>query len=124
MRTIRFWQRNPEGSSRPILSPDEISVSGERYHRESIEQLILTHAAGKLHWKTSAHLDRDLENKQDKFAVQVLVEGQRVGYIHRDHCKKVWNVIGSQGTNLECSIRWNGEPSNGVYAVKLFPSLW
>lgn len=120
---MRMWQRKLSGSSRPILSPVDISVSGERYHKEAIEQIILTHASGKLHWKTTAHLDRDIENKQDKFAVQVLVQGQRVGYIHRDHCKKVWQVIGPQGTNLECSIRWNGEPLNGVYAVKLFPSL-
>jgi hypothetical protein len=120
---MRIWRRKPEGPSRPILSPVEISVSGERYHKEAIEKIILSHAAGKLHWKTTAQLCRDLENSQDKFAVQILVQGHRVGYIHRDHCKKVWQAIGPQGTNLECSIRWNGEPSNGVYAVKLFPSL-
>lgn len=118
-----MWQRKHAGSSRQILSPVEISVSGERYHKEAIEQIILTHAAGKLHWKTTAHLDRELENNQDKFAVQILVQGQRVGYIHRDHCKEVWQAIGPQGTTLECSIRWNGEPLNGVYSVKLFPAL-
>jgi len=124
MFEMSLWNKKTVATSRLILSPDEISVSGERYHKQTIEHLILTHGQGKLHWRTTAHLSPDHHNEVDKHAVQILVEGQRVGYIHRDHCEKVWRLIGPHGIILECSIRWNGQPSNGVYDVKLFPLLW
>lgn len=120
---MRFRPFSSATKSSPILSPDQITVSGERYHNSTIEKLIKEHGQGKLTWRTTAKITREITNEIDPFAVQVLVDGQRVGYIHRDHCKSVWGIIGDAGLALECSVRWNGEPTNGVYDVKLFPPL-
>lgn len=107
----------------PLISPDELSVTGERHYKESIEHLIRTHAGGKLVWRTIAVLSRDTKNEFAKFAVEIQVDGHRIGYIHRDHCERVWQLIGPNGIQLDCCIRWNGEPSHGVYDVKLFAPL-
>jgi hypothetical protein len=120
---MQLWWKKTSPNSRPILSPDEISVSGERYHKHTIEKLILEYGGGRLNWRTNARLSRDLDNPKDQYAIEILVQGERIGYIHRDHCEKIWKQIGTHGVAIECSIRWNGEPTNGVYDVKLFPPL-
>lgn len=63
------------------------------------------------------------DNDSDPHAVGVVVDGFRVGYIARAHSKAVAEAIGERPVELRCVINWNGEVTNGIYRVKLFPDL-
>lgn len=80
-------------------------------------------AEGRLQHRCTASIRREVDNSSDSHAVAVMVDDVRVGYIARAHSEAVAEVIGDQTVELKCIINWNGEINNGIYRVKLFPSL-
>jgi hypothetical protein len=74
-----------------------------------------------LKWDCFAELRPEPTNAFDKNAIEVLVEGKRVGYIAKNHARKVKTYL-REGLRLECTIFWNGDPDDGFqfYTVQLF----
>lgn len=52
-----------------------------------------------------------------------LAPTSRVGYIARAHSAAVAGILGDSTVDVKCVINWNGEITNGIYRVLLFPTL-
>ena len=104
-----------------FLNSEHIGVSGERYCGDDIRTLLATHAGGRLEYRCTAVLRREITNERDPHAVEVLVHGVRVGYIAKATSDVVASKIGDREVDLKCVIHWNGEMPIGIYHVKLFP---
>lgn len=96
-------------------------VSGERHHADAIRRVVTGHGGGRLEYRCDATLVREPANPHDPHAVEVVVHGERVGYIARVVSETVASRIGDLHVRLDCVIHWNGEVENGIYHVKLFP---
>ena len=117
-----FFRRRTNGRRIDFL-PEELVVTGERHHGANIERILQANAEGRLEYRCTARLLRERDNESDPNAVAVMVDDVRVGYIARTHSSSVASELENRGNELKCIIRWNGEHSNGIYRVKLFPTF-
>lgn len=108
-------------SAHVVLEAFDIGVSGERHYEQSIQRILNEHGGGRLECQCKAAIRRDLGNESDPNAVEVTVHGLRVGFISGVTSEKVARKIQDRTVELDCVINWNGETSNGIYHVKLFP---
>lgn len=99
----------------------EIGVSGERHYGENIRELLCEHGGNGLEYRCTATIRREVDNPADEHAIEVVVHGRRVGYISKKSSASVAERIKKRSVELECVVSWNGEISNGIYHVKLFP---
>lgn len=104
-----------------MLDSLEIGVSGERHYGENIRELLREHGGSSLEYKCTATIRREVDNHVDEHAIEVVVHGRRVGYISKRSSAVVAKRIDQRSVELECVVSWNGETSNGIYHVKLFP---
>ena len=104
-----------------VLEAIDIGVSGERHHGEEIRRILSEQHAGKLEYRCTATIRRDRTNAVDEHAVEVVVHGLRVGYISQKSSQRVAERIVDRSVELQCVVSWNGETTNGIYHVKLFP---
>ena len=98
-------------------------MTGERHHAADIRHILTSESGGNLDFKCEARLVPEPDNAADPNAVAVIVHGRRVGYIAAEAAPRVGAEIGDDEVVLKCIIRWNGEVDNGIYRVKLFPTI-
>jgi len=106
-----------------VFFPGDLTVVGERHHGAEIRRLLSDRAGGSLDHRCEAHLCREPDNAADPNAVAVVVHGVRVGYIAAECAERVGREVGHDEVVLKCIIRWDGEVDNGIYRVKLFPTI-
>jgi hypothetical protein len=63
-----------------------------------------------------------INHEFDADAIQVMVEGKRVGFISRDKNTALKKVLHKSSPDLDCTIFWNGDPDADYqfYTVQLF----
>ncbi len=134
-----MWQK---ANRKPIPIPQNLLVvRGARHHAEDIRSLLMrevprptadpeatlidqslpTVTETCLKWDCFAELRPEPTNEFDPHAIAVIVDGRRVGYIAKNHARKVKTYI-KDVIRLECTIFWNGDPEDGFqfYTVQLF----
>lgn len=134
-----MWQK---ANRKPIPIPQNLLVvRGARHHAEEIRLLLMrevprptadpeatlinqtlpTVTETCLKWDCFAELRPEPTNEFDPHAIAVIVDGMRVGYIAKNHARKVKTYI-KDVMRLECTIFWNGDPEDGFqfYTVQLF----
>ena len=127
---------------KPVPIPQNLLVvRGARHHAEAIRSLLLREVPRPtrdpeatfsnqtlptvmetcLKWDCFAELRPEPTNEFDPDAIAVIVDGKRVGYIAKNHARKVKTYI-QDVMRLECTIFWNGDPEDGFqfYTVQLF----
>ena len=105
-----------------VLDPEQLVVAGERHHSANIQSLVESNE-GRLEVHCVAQLLWERDNLHDPDAVAVVVDGLRVGYISRRHSADLRLQLNGEVLELACVVHWNGEKTDGIYDVKLFPPL-
>lgn len=103
--------------------PGDLTVTAERHHAADIRHILTSESGRNLDFTCEARLLPEPDNPADPNAVAVIVHGRRVGYIAAAAAPRVRESIGDDEVILKCIIRWNGEVENGIYRVKVFPTI-
>ena len=135
---MEWWKLN----RKPVPIPQNLLVvRGARHSAEEIRSLLVrgvprptadpeatlsnqtlpTVTETCLKWDCFAELRPEPTNEFDPHAIAVIVDEKRVGYIAKNHARRVKTYI-QDDLRLECTIFWNGDPDDGFqfYTVQLF----
>ena len=110
-------------------------VRGARFHTEAIMELLSSpfldsayhvpvavgaHEAAL--WGDFKASLEPINHEHDPDAIQVIVEGKRVGFISRNLTEALRPLLGERTSELDCTIFWNGDPHADYqfYTVQLF----
>lgn len=125
-----------QSDSKLIVIPQSLLVvRGARYHKEAIIELLdrpvpqSPYNPGPPNEAREAALWGDfkarlepIDIEQDADAIQVMVNGKRVGYISRNLTKELKPFLSESTSEFDCTIFWNGDPHADYqfYTVQLF----
>lgn len=88
----------------PSLVEFEFDVVGESHYQAALQRLAGDHGTDSAETPCVAELRPDDANKFDKSAVEVLVEGQRVGYMSRDDARSFRRRLGSKALTGQSTL--------------------
>lgn len=86
------------GREVPISFRDDLEVSGESYYRDSVGKIFrgLERTEGGVTMQT-AHLAHEPNNKYDRNAVRVVVQGHQVGHVPQESSAAIARLCGAVG---------------------------
>lgn len=123
------------GARRDPIPQQLLVVRGARFHQDAIRQLLdspvpqsaynpspPTGATEHALWRDFKASLVPIDHEFDADAIQVMVQGKRVGFISRDKNKELKKYLDRSRPDLDCTIFWNGDPDADYqfYTVQLF----
>ena len=123
------------GGKPKVIPQSMLVVRGARYHKETIIELLTSEvpqapynpsppvgAQEAALWGDFTARLEPINSEYDANAIQVMVNGKRVGYIGRELAKDLRPLLGEQTPEFDCTIFWNGDPQADYqfYTVQLF----
>ncbi|CAB4715357.1 MAG: hypothetical protein F2780_03310 [Actinobacteria bacterium] len=118
-----------------FIPQELLVVRGARYHQEAIKELLNFPVPQSTYnpnppsgsrepalWGDFKARLEPINHEKDPNAIQVMVDGKRVGFIGRDRNQILKPLLEGSSTELDCTIFWNGDPDADYqfYTVQLF----